>query len=124
MTRKPWHIHRTDKALTLSRLSPARFDIVADGALPTGDPLRYAHQIRQDMWRLLQGVRGFAPVVELRAHDGGWQVRAGGAVNGVVPPNAAATVAELLQNQSKRARWIAQANRSNQFSNQGKEDNQ
>lgn len=113
MTRNSWHIHRTDKGLTLSRLACVRFDIAAQGQLPAGDPLRYAHQIRQDMWRLLQGVRGFAPVVELQKQGQGWQVRAGGAVFGRVPPNASAKVAELLENQSKRKRWIAQANRSN-----------
>lgn len=54
-----WHITRGVGELTLSRQLPARFDVVASTTLPEGDPLRLAHQIRQDMWRMLKRVRGF-----------------------------------------------------------------
>ncbi|KIC16816.1 MULTISPECIES: hypothetical protein [unclassified Leisingera] len=111
MTRTPWHITRTDSSLTLSRRLPARFDVVAETVLPAADPLRLAHQIRQDMWRKLQSLRGFSPVVEITAEGQGLRVRAGGQVTGRVPANAAALIAEVLDNPARRARWIRHASR-------------
>ncbi|UWQ77873.1 hypothetical protein K3725_11125 [Leisingera sp. S132] len=111
MTRTPWHITRTDSSLTLSRRLPARFDVAAESVLPGGDPLRLAHQIRQDMWRQLQSLRGFSPVVEITAEGQGLKVRAGGQVMGRVPSNAAAQIAEVLENPGRRARWLRHAGR-------------
>ena len=109
MTRAHWHITRTDSSLTLSRRLPARFDVAAETVLPAADPLRLAHQIRQDMWRKLQNLRGFAPVVEISAEGQGLRVRAGGQVMGRVPANAAAQITEVLENPGRRARWIRHA---------------
>ncbi|UWQ26016.1 hypothetical protein K3553_06040 [Leisingera aquaemixtae] len=109
MTRSRWHITRTDSSLTLSRRLPAQFDVAAETVLPAGDPLRLAHQIRQDMWRRLQNVRGFSPVVEITAEGQGVRVRAGGQVTGRVPSNAAGLIAEVLENASSRARWVRHA---------------
>lgn len=111
MTRTSWHITRTDGALTLSRRLPARFDVAAVTVLPAGDPLRLAHQIRQDMWRKLQRLRGFSPVVEITAEGQGVKVRAGGQVMGRVPSNAAGLIAEILENASSRSRWVRHARR-------------
>lgn len=111
MTRTPWHITRTDSTLTLSRRVPARFDVAAETVLPSGDPLRLAHQIRQDMWRKLQRLRGFSPVVEITAEGQGLRVRAGGQVMGRVPANAAAQITEVLENPARRARWVRHASR-------------
>lgn len=111
MTRSRWHITRTDSSLTLSRRLPARFDVAAETVLPAGDPLRLAHQIRQDMWRRLQSLRGFSPVVEIAAEGQGFKVRAGGQVTGRVPSNAAGQIAEVLENPASRARWIRHAGR-------------
>ncbi|UWQ38537.1 hypothetical protein K3552_05905 [Leisingera aquaemixtae] len=109
MTRSRWHITRTDSSLTLSRRLPAQFDVAAVTVLPAGDPLRLAHQIRQDMWRKLQSLRGFSPVVEITAEGQGVKVRAGGQVMGRVPSNAAGLIAEVLENASSRARWVRHA---------------
>ncbi|QDI76305.1 MULTISPECIES: hypothetical protein [Leisingera] len=109
MTRSRWHIIRTDSSLTLSRRLPAQFDVAAVTVLPAGDPLRLAHQIRQDMWRKLQSLRGFSPVVEITAEGQGVKVRAGGQVMGRVPSNAAGLIAEVLENASSRARWVRHA---------------
>lgn len=109
MPRSPWHITRTDDALTLSRRLPARFDLAAETTLPGGDPLRLAHQIRQDMWRALQSLRGFAPAVEISAAGAGLRVRAGGQVAGQVPANAAGRIAEVLDSAANRARWLRHA---------------
>ena len=69
----------------------------------------HAHQIRQDMWRKLQGMRGFSPVVEVTATGPGsgqaLRVRAGGQVMGRVPSNAAGLIADVLENPADRARW-------------------
>ena len=111
MTRSRWHIIRTDSSLTLSRRLPARFDVAAETALPAGDPLRLAHQIRQDMWRKLQSLRGFSPVVEITADGQGLKVRAGGQVTGRVPGHAAGQIAEILENPASRARWVRHAGR-------------
>lgn len=111
MTRTPWHITRTDSTLTLSRRLPARFDVAAETVLPAADPLRLAHQIRQDMWRKLQSLRGFSPVVEVTQEGQGLRVRAGGQVMGRVPANAAAQIIEVLEDPASRGRWIRHAAR-------------
>ncbi len=111
MTRSRWHIIRTDSSLTLSRRLSARFDVAAETVLPAADPLRLAHQIRQDMWRKLQSLRGFSPVVEITAEGQGLRVRAGGQVMGRVPANAAGQIADVLDNPARRARWIRHASR-------------
>lgn len=115
MTRTPWHITRTDSAFTLSRRLPARIDVAAETVLPAADPLRLAHQIRQDLWRQLQNLRGFSPVVEITAADTetgqGLRVRAGGQVAGRVPANAAGLIADVLEDPANRARWIRHASR-------------
>jgi len=109
LPRSPWHITRTDDALTLSRRLPARFDLAVETTLPGGDPVRLAHQIRQDMWRALQSLRGFAPAVEISAAGEGLRVRAGGQVAGQVPGNAAGRIAEVLDSPANRARWLRHA---------------
>ncbi|OBY25969.1 hypothetical protein [Leisingera sp. JC1] len=106
-----WHITRTDSSLTLSRRLPARTDVSAETVLPAADPLRLAHQIRQDLWRQLQRLRGFAPVVEITAAGQGLRVRAGGQVAGRVPANAAGLIADVLEDPANRARWIRHASR-------------
>jgi len=107
-----WHILRTDGALTLCRQLPARFDVAASTTLPMGDPVRLAHQIRQDMWRALQRVRGFSPVVQLTREGDVIRITAGGRVAGPVAPGLSAQIADLLACPAHRARWVAQAGRS------------
>ena len=55
---------------TVARRLPARFDISREVLMPLMSAPRLAHQIRQDMWRKLQSIRGFLPVVEI-THRGG-----------------------------------------------------
>ncbi|WP_291728623.1 hypothetical protein [Leisingera sp. F5] len=104
-----WHITPDEGGLTLSRRLPAQFDVAAETLLPAADPLRLAHQIRQDMWRRLQGLRGFSPVVEITAKGQGLRVRAGGQVTGRVPSNAAGLIADVLENPANRDRWLRHA---------------
>ncbi len=116
MPKKTWHILRENgdmgRVVTLSRELPARFDVAAETELPAGNPVRFAHQIRQDMWRMLQSMRGYSPVVRLTERGQGWHVLAGGRVQGNVPPGTAERISDLLENQSKRGRWVAQAKRA------------
>ena len=105
---RPWHILRDPDGVTLARALPPRFDVQAETVLPAADPLRLAQQIRQDMWRALQRVRGFSPVVRVEPDAQGQAVRviAGGRIAGVVPPDAGARIAGVLAHPGHRARWV------------------
>lgn len=109
MGRKNWHITQSEGQLTLSRQRPARLDVVARTMLPAADPVRLAHQIRQDVWRALQGVRGFSPVVRLTATGDSLQVEAGGRVLGPVSPALAPRILAVLEAPEQRARWLRHA---------------
>ena len=108
---RTWHILREDGVLTLCRQAPARLDVSAATVLPAGDPVRLAHQIRQDMWRAVRNVRGFSPVVRLEQRVGGIAVTAGGQVMGPVAPGLPARIAAVLENPANRRRWLAHAGR-------------
>ncbi len=113
MSRNGWHILRDAKAqrLTLARRTPAVFDFCAETVIEDGSRLRLATQIRQDMWRKLQKLRGFSPVVQIERRDQKLWVRAGGSVAGRPFPKASAeaAVSDLLANPINRKRWIAHA---------------
>ncbi|WP_037254777.1 hypothetical protein [Roseobacter sp. SK209-2-6] len=109
MTRTPWHITRTERTLTLSRQLPARFDVAAETTLPLARAGRVAHQVRQDLWRALQRVRGFSPVVEVCKTPSGLHVRAGGRLMGPVAPGLKEQIAAVLEDPEKRARWLRHA---------------
>jgi hypothetical protein len=106
MSRRRWHIQQTDAELVLSRRLPARFDVAAEAVLPAADPLRLAQQVRQDMWRALQSLRGFCPVVSVRRDGGRVGIRAGGELAGRVPGNARARIQAVLDHPGNRARWL------------------
>ena len=104
--KKGWHIIKTEGQVTVSRRLPARFDVSATTELAGGNPVRLATQIRQDMWRAVQGLRGFSPVVQVTDVDGKFQVEAGGELMGRVPSNLSAEIAAVLEDPAKRARWL------------------
>lgn len=103
---KGWHITKKDGQVTVSRQLPARFDVVAQTQLAGGNAVRIATQIRQDLWRALQGVRGFSPVVQITAVDGQLNVQAGGRVMGKVTANLKAEISAVLDKPKNRARWL------------------
>jgi len=107
MTRDRWYLIREeDGALTLARRLPVRFDLAVEGRLPEAPRARVAHRLRQDMWRALRHLRGFAPVVRVWRVPGGLRVRAGGAVAGpVVQAAAEARIAALFEDSARVARW-------------------
>lgn len=112
MTRSAWHTERDGACTTVARHWPARFDVRASAQFPAVNPARLAHQIRQDMWRALQNLRGFSPVVQVeQGHAGGLTVTAGGRACAPVPAKAAETIEALLQDAQMRNRWIKCAQR-------------
>lgn len=108
---KHWHITHDGPTLTLSRTPTPRFDVEASARFPDANRRRLASQIRQDMWRRLQRLRGFRPVVEITRDAHGLAVRAGGAIDGRVPPAARAALHDLLSDPGLRARWLRCARR-------------
>ena len=104
-----WHIVTEGDCVTLCRHMPPRFDVCASTQLSAARPVRLAHQIRQDMWRALQRVRGFSPVVRLEPTDTGWRVTAGGRVAGRVNPTMERAIAAVLNDPTKRTRWVQSA---------------
>ncbi len=101
-----WHVAPLRDGVELSRRAPARFDLAVEARLPLMDPLRLAHQVRQDMWRRLQRLRGFAPAVRVTRDGDHLHVTAGGAVNGPIPrAQAEAAIRAVLDDPANRARW-------------------
>lgn len=110
MTRDRWHEIEEEGALILARRLPLRFDLAVEGRLPDASRRRVAHRLRQDMWRELQDLRGFAPAVQVWRVPGGLRVRAGGSVASRFGRAAAeARIVALLQDPARIARWTGGA---------------
>lgn len=77
-----WHTERHDGTLTVSRQLPVRFDVSASATMPRLRKGRLAHQIRQDLRRLLRHVRGFCPAVRVVEDGPHLIVTAGGRITG------------------------------------------
>ncbi|MBM7069568.1 hypothetical protein [Actibacterium sp. 188UL27-1] len=105
-----WHILRDGAVVIVTRQLPPRFDVMAQTELPDAGRLKIAQQVRQDMWRLLQKLRGFSPVVSVERHAAGLTVRAGGrAMHPFHRTTLEAQLAELLAEPERRARWLRHA---------------
>jgi len=110
MAKQRWHILRDSHGVTLTRRLPVRFDLSSQVVLPNARKLYLAQQIRQDLWRRLQNLRGFAPVVRIENHVGGVLVTAGGQIDGMVNRNRCeAEIQCLLTDEGLQARWLSQA---------------
>lgn len=118
MSRDVWHMRYDGDVLILSRRPGLRASgpgIWAETRLPLG--LRastLAHEVRKDVWRALQSLRGFLPVVEIQPcqEEPGLSVRAGGVVTPSPPAAMHDRLRNLLSDRKTRARWIAHAGRS------------
>lgn len=115
-THQQWHMLREDGELTLTRRLPAKFDFAAKTVISGGAELRkgrIATQVRQDMWRALQSLRGFAPVVQVTVRGDDLEIVAGGAVAGRFPKaRSEALVSEVLESTDRRNRWVRSARRT------------
>ncbi|MFD0980163.1 hypothetical protein [Tropicimonas aquimaris] len=114
MRRGGWHVLRDGAILVLARQVPLRFDVVAAGRFPPVRRERLATQIRQDLWRALQGQRGFSPVVEVTDRGDFVEVRAGGRVAAGRFDRAGleARIEAVLAEPRNRARWLRCAGRA------------
>lgn len=117
--KRRWHILRGGDTLTLARHLPPRFDVVAETVLPRANASRVAHQIRQDMWRALQQLRGFSPVVQVRTLEEGLHIRAGGRVIGAPCPATQSRIADVLAHEGNRVRWVNYARQTAAFTVSG-----
>jgi hypothetical protein len=125
MTR--WRTEHRDSVARHEPATGARLDVAAhaawDARAPEGvDRARFrkaiARQVRQDAWRALRRVRGFAPVVEVasdHAEPGRARVlvTAGGRFDCRPAPvgKTEETLAELLADPGAQARWSRHAAR-------------
>ncbi|MGH1356839.1 MAG: hypothetical protein ACRBBS_17440 [Thalassovita sp.] len=111
MSRSTWHIQQEEGALTLARTLPVRFDLSAQVVLPRCGKRRLATQIRQDMWRLLQNLRGFSPVVRVEDDGEMLRVTAGGQVAQKTFPKVKLEemLRELLTDRKNAVRWVTYA---------------
>ncbi|WP_294613967.1 hypothetical protein [uncultured Roseovarius sp.] len=110
MGRDRWHEVEEAGALVVARRWPVRFDLAVVTVLPRGGRRFLAHQVRQDMWRALQGLRGFVPAVRVTRTAGGLEVVAGGEVRGRFDrAHAEARIAAVLDDEANRARWQRRA---------------
>ncbi|WP_122076719.1 hypothetical protein [Pseudophaeobacter sp. EL27] len=122
MKRGEWNILQAKGALIVARQVPPRFDVAVTVELPLADPLRMAQQIRQDMWRAVQNVRGFSPVVKVEEQGDGLLVTAGGRVAGRVPGNLASEIKAVLDDKTKQTRWLRHARRDKVRSQNGQSE--
>ncbi len=117
MARHRWHILRDGASVTVARHLPVRLDLAVEGCLPlpASRPVsrtRVAQQIRQDMWRALQNLRGFSPVVRVVQDGAILRVTAGGRLATKAGAGDAETkIAALLERPEMQARWLAHAAR-------------
>lgn len=95
---------------------PDRWDVAVERRWPTGpvSRRRYARQVRQDIWRAAQAVRGFVPRVVVATdpthiHITGGGVMAAGRKGHCLPPGLHDRIADILDNPMNRRRWAAHA---------------
>ena len=74
--------------------------------MPLMSAPRLAHQIRQDMWRKLQSIRGFLPVVEITHRGAHLHIRAGGELACPAPfERSGDRIFDVLSNRDNQRRW-------------------
>ena len=107
MSRTSWHVTYDGQAVTVSRRARPVFDVAGETMLPDACRVRIAHQVRQDLWRALQNVRGFAPAVQIERHDTGLHVTAGGQLACSAPVDQLrARIQHVLDDPQNRLRWV------------------
>ena len=102
-----WFHKQLGDSYLIAKRFPFSFDLLAETNFPVCRPKILALQIRQDMWRLLQNLRGFLPAVEVRASNFSMHVRAGGQLTcSIHVVSAQIKLQDMLENPVYRQRWI------------------
>lgn len=109
LDRRGWHVCDDGATYVVARRLPVVWDVAVQTHLPDMGRRRLAHAVRQDLWRMLQRLRGFAPVVSVTRDGQGVLVRAGGVVAGRVPSTIEARIAAMLTDPARRAAWAKSA---------------
>ncbi|MEL6700449.1 MAG: hypothetical protein AAFO58_02035 [Pseudomonadota bacterium] len=105
--RRGWHILREGDVLTLARRLPVRFDIAESTQVPLCDPARLIWQVRQDLWRKLQRLRGFSPVVRVTPEAGQFTLTAGGRLEaGRGYPAVSQDIRDVICDRQRQERWL------------------
>lgn len=99
---KGWYHSQVGDAVVVSRLWPVRFDISAQTVLRVRNPLRLAHQVRQDVWRALRHLRGFAPAVQISKEG---FVLTGGRLGFSATQTEVERLEDVLNNIKNQTRW-------------------
>nr|WP_043768801.1 hypothetical protein [Roseivivax isoporae] len=108
--RHGWFTARQGARIVHARHWPPRFDVSATARLPHANLHRLARAVRQDLWRKLQGLRGFSPVVEIERQGDDLSIRAGGRLHDrQFPPDVEERIRDLLHSADARARWLSWA---------------
>ena len=101
-----WFHKQLGDAYFIAKRFPLSFDLLAETNFPVCRPKILALQIRQDMRRLLQNLRGFLPAVEVRVSVFCMHVRAGGQLTcSVHVQSAQFKLQNMLDDPVYRKRW-------------------
>lgn len=108
---KRWCLTGGEDEVVLARSGLVRMDVAVRAAFPPLRKAALAHEIRKDLWRALQGLRGFSPIVMVASEASGLLVTVGGRIDAKSWPRekTLTEIETLLSNPAKRARWIAHA---------------
>ena len=101
-----WFHKQLGDTYFIAKRFPLSFGLLAETNFPVFRPKILAWQIRQDMWRLLQNLRGFLPAVEVRVNVFCMHVRAGGQLTcSVHVQSAQINLQNMLDDPVYRKRW-------------------
>lgn len=108
---KRWVMLRDDDHVLLGRAGRLRFDLCQTVELPHLRPEALAHEVRKDVWRALQRLRGFSPVIRVTRVIDGVRLEAGGHLDRPSNVNATdlARLSAVIDDPAHRARWIQHA---------------
>ncbi len=112
MGARRWQVVREGGSVRLHRPGAGVMDVSVVSVFPNClRPIVLAHEVRKDLWRMLQRLRGFSPVVAVAPCADGWRVTAGGQVRSAVWPRVQTErqLRDLLDDPARRRRWIAHA---------------
>ena len=101
-----WFHKQLGDTYFIAKRFPLSFDLLAETNFPVCWPKTLAFQIRQDICRLMQNLRGFLPAVEVIGNVFCMHVRAGGQLTcSVHVQSAQINLQNMLDDPVYRKRW-------------------